>query len=266
MKILVTGSEGYIGQHLIKKLGIVDGLDIVGEPTHPIDIRHDFNINEEYDVVIHLAAKVRVGESMKHPHLYYNTNVKGTLNVLHGVKTKNFIFASTGAAENGGSHYALSKAVCEDIVADYCAENNINFTIFRFYNVIGCEPEIPPTNPDGLFSALIKAIDDNLFIINGVTYGTPDGSCIRDYVHVNDICDAIIRAIDKPSNNTENLGSGSGSSVRDIIKIFKEVNNVDFQVINGAPRDGDTPVTVLENPSSYLKINYTMEEMLKYVR
>lgn len=265
MKILITGSEGYIGQHLVKKLGIVESLDIVGNPTHKIDIRKPIRLDEEYDIVIHLAALVQVGESVKDPYSYYETNINGTINVLTGIKTKHFILASTGAAQSLNSPYALSKKACEELVAQFAINNNIDYTIFRFYNVIGCEPNIPPTNPDGLFSALIRAIDTE-FTINGVTYDTPDGSCVRDYVHVNDICDAIINAIGKPANNIENLGSGVGNSVKDLVRIFKEVNNVEFKVIYGDPRDGDVPITILDNPSSYIKINYTIEEMLKYVR
>jgi len=131
MKILITGSEGYIGQHLVKKLRIVDTLDIYGNPTHKIDIRNQFNVDEEYDAVIHLAAKVQVGESVKNPLLYYGTNINGTINVLN-IKTKNLIFASTGAVEHMNCPYAISKKACEEIVQQYCSTNNIPYTIFRF--------------------------------------------------------------------------------------------------------------------------------------
>ena len=105
MKILVTGSSGYIGSHLLE-LVKADTLDIdnfTRDVTYHTDIRQNFILDEEYDAVVHLAALVQVGESVKHPKDYYETNVTGTINVLKNIKTKNFIFASTGAAENLGS-------------------------------------------------------------------------------------------------------------------------------------------------------------------
>lgn len=262
MKILVTGSEGYIGKHLIKKLGIVDTLDITGDPTYKIDIRNKFIIDKEYDVVIHLAALVKVGESVNDPYSYYDTNINGTINVLNGIKTKHFILASTGAVELLNSPYAISKKACEELVKQFC--NNVDYTIFRFYNVIGCNSDSPPTNPDGIFSALIKASSTGKFILNGNTYNTVDGTCVRDYVHVNDICDAIIKGIYSPANSIEMLGTGTGNSVLEIIKMFKEINNVDFDVIVNPPRDGDVPITVLKDVSSYINPRYTIQEMLKY--
>jgi UDP-glucose 4-epimerase len=263
MKILVTGSEGYIGQHLVKKLKIVDTLDIDGTPTYKIDIRNQFNIDEEYDAVIHLAAKVQVGESVTDPLLYYDTNINGTINVLKNIKTNHFIFASTGSAEYMQSPYAISKKAAEEIVVEYCTKNNINYTIFRFYNVIGCNTNLKPTNPDGLFYALIKAIDTKQFNIYGNDYNTPDGTCIRDYVHVNEICNAIIKAIDLPANKIESLGHGTGNSVLTIVNKFKEVNNVDFNVNFVDRREGDIEVSVLKETSSYLTSEYSLNGLLR---
>ena len=262
MKILITGSEGYIGQHLAKKLKVADTLDIVNNPTYKIDIRNKFNIEEEYDVVIHLAAKVQVGESAKDPLLYYDTNINGTINVLN-IKAKNFIFASTGAVEHMNCPYAISKKACEEIIQQHCSTYNIPYTIFRFYNVIGSDG-INPTNPDGLFYALIKAIDSKEFNIYGNDYNTPDGTCIRDYVHVNEICDAITKAIHLPANRIESLGHGKGNSVLTIVNKFKEVNAVDFNVNIVGRRDGDTEISVLKETSSYLTNLYTLETLLKW--
>jgi UDP-glucose 4-epimerase len=264
VKILITGSGGYIGQHLVKKLRIVDTLDIVGNATYKIDIRNKFYIDEEYDVVIHLAAKVQVGESVKDPLLYYDTNINGTINVLN-IKTKNFIFASTGAVEHMNCPYAISKKTCEEIIQQHCSTHNIPYTIFRFYNVIGSDG-INPTNPDGLLYALIKSIDSKQFNIYGNDYNTPDGTCIRDYVHVNEICEAIIKAIDLPANRIESLGHGKGNSVLTIVNTFKEVNNVDFNVNFVGRREGDIEVSVLNKTSSYLKSDYTLDRLLKYER
>jgi UDP-glucose 4-epimerase len=265
MKILITGSSGYIGSHLLELLK-ADSLDIDNisqDITYHTDIRQNFSIVEEYDVVVHLAALVQVGESVKHPKDYYETNVTGTINVLNNIKTKNFIFASTGAAESLNSPYAISKYACESIVKDYCEKHNINYTIFRFYNVVGCNTNLKPTNPNGLFYALIKAINIKQFNIYGNDYNTPDGTCIRDYVHVNEICNAIIKAIDLPANKIESLGHGRGHSVLTIVNKFKEVNNVDFNVNFVDRREGDIEVSVLKETSSYLTSEYSLNRLLR---
>lgn len=269
-KILITGNSGYIGSHLTKML---EGFEIYGldiqDPKikcnhfFKIDITTNFNWGIEFDAVIHLAAKVNVGESVNRPRLYYETNTFGTLNLLNKIKTKNFIFASTGAAAGLESPYGISKKAAEEIVEEHCRKNDIDFTIFRFYNVIGSDG-IPPTNIDGLFYNLINAVDTKQFRLFGNDYNTIDGSCIRDYVHVNEICHALKTAIDKPSFNIENLGHGKGHSVKQIIDIFKKVNNVNFNVIDAPRRAGDLEYSVLDNPSKYMKQLYSIEELLQY--
>ena len=272
-KILITGCSGYIGSHLSKMLANdyeVHGLDIE-EPQAPLnefyrcDINRQFVIPNdiEYDSVIHLAALVRVGESEQIPIKYYITNLNGTMNVINKIKTKNFIFASTGAAQDCSSAYGISKRAAEDVVREYCTKHKQqDYTIFRFYNVIGSEG-YEPTNPDGLMYNLIKAKTTKEFTIFGDDYNTSDGTCVRDYVHVNEICDALKQAIEKPSNDIECLGHGVVKTVIDIVNMFKEVNNIDFEVKVGPRRKGDIESSVLENVSPYMRNLYYMEELLK---
>lgn len=271
-KVLVTGSSGYIGSHLCKMLEKdyeVHGLDI-REPIHSvkefnqIDINRLFTTEEEYDAVIHLAALVNVSESERIPIQYYITNINGTMNVINKIKTKNFIFASTGAAELCESAYGISKRAAEDVVREYCTVHKPTpYTIFRFYNVIGTDG-YQPTNPDGLMYNLIKAIDTDEFTIFGKDYEQSwDGTAVRDYVHVNEICYALKLAIEKPANKIECLGHGVGYTVREIVNKFQEVNNVDFDIKYGPRRPGDAAVSVLEDVSKYMTDMYTMEELLK---
>jgi len=269
-KILITGSSGYIGQHLakiLKKQGhTVHGLDIVSNLTnidkfYHTDIRNQFLPTESFDAVIHLAALVNVGESVNKPYEYYNTNIFGTRNILEKINFKNFIFASTGAAEKCESPYGISKCAAEDIVKNYCYENP--YTIFRFYNVIGSDG-INPTNPDGLYYNLIKSISTGKFTIYGNDYNTTDGTCIRDYVHVNEICLALESALTRSSTEIENLGHGRGRSVNEIVKIFKQTNNVDFKVDYGDRRPGDIESSVLSTVSSYMQDIYSFEDLLRY--
>ena len=203
----------------------------------------------------------RSNESVVMPHSYYNTNIHGTKNVLFGIKYKNFIFASTGAAENPISPYALSKRVAEDIVKEACHTGY--YTIFRFYNVIGTDGIIQPTNPDGLFYNLMKAERNGTFNLYGTDYNTPDGSAIRDYVHVLEICRAIETAIERPANRLENLGHGKGHSVKEMIAKYQEVNNCKFDVVPCQRREGDLEYSVLANVSPYMKQLYTFDELMK---
>lgn len=278
-KILVTGCSGYIGSHLCKRLESeyeVYGLDI--RPNeHPVtqffqvDINRPLEVGFEFDAVVHLAALVNVGQSEEMPIQYYITNLNGTMNVLNKIQTKNFIFASTGAAESCNSAYGISKRAAEDVVKEYCTiHNQTPYTIFRFYNVIGSSG-YAPTNPDGLMYNLMKSEYTREFTIFGDDYDTPDGTCVRDYVHVDEICEAIRTAIEDPANNTECLGHGVGYSVKEIINIFETVNDSRLYVgtdeaitINYAPRrKGDVAVSVLDNVSKYMKNLYTIEELLK---
>jgi len=278
-KVLVTGCSGYIGSHLCKRLEgeyEVYGLD-VRQNEHPVtqffqvDINRPLEVGFEFDAVVHLAALVNVSQSEKMPIQYYITNLNGTMNVLNKINTKNFIFASTGAAESCNSAYGISKRAAEDVVKEYCTVHNPTpYTIFRFYNVIGSSG-YAPTNPDGLMYNLMKSEYTREFTIYGNDYDTPDGTCIRDYVHVDEICEAIRMAIEEPANNVECLGHGVGYSVKEMVNIFETVNDSrlcegtdEAITINYGPRrPGDVPVSVLEDVSKYMKNLYTIEDLLR---
>lgn len=272
MKILVTGSNGYIGKHLCKMLSQeheLHGLDL--QPAseteyvkkyHQQDITELFRIEEKYDTVVHLAALVRVGESVNHPDRYFNANVLGTMNTISGTQFDNFVFGSTGAAATPTSPYAECKLQAEEIIRDYCDDKKLSYTIFRFYNVTGSDG-FAATNPDGLFFKLNEAVETGEFNIYGNDYDTHDGTAVRDYVHVNEICHALIEAIDQPSNQIENLGHGKGYSVLEIATTFQKVNNVQFNINMKERRAGDPPKNILDNVSKYMKELYTLEDYLK---
>lgn len=275
-KVLITGSSGYIGQHLVKLLK-KDDYEVFGldkntrfndylAPNHfiKLDIAENFVKwpTTVFDTVVHLAALVKVNESVKKPISYYNTNINGTVNVLQELFFKNFVFASTGTAANPINPYALSKRCAEDVVERYCIENSKTFTSFRFYNVIGSDG-IAPTNPDGLMANLIKAKETGVFNLYGGDYNTEDGTPIRDYVHVNEICESIKMAIETPANNLENLGHGKGHSVLQMATTFRLVNECNFQINYCQRREGDLECSVLDNPSSYMKSMYTLPQLLK---
>lgn len=270
-KIFITGCSGYIGSHLCKMLSgkyEIHGLDIIDpqvkiDQFFNVDITKQFVGNETiYDAVIHLAALVNVGESESRPINYYITNINGTMNVINKIKTKNFVLASTGAAISCESAYGRSKRAAEDVTRSYSAMANIDYTIFRFYNVIGSSG-FNPTNPDGLFSKLLQAKTSGEFTILGDDYDTVDGTCERDYVHVDEICSALELAIEKPSNSVECLGHGVGYTVKQMVDIYKRVNNCEFDVKIGPRRKGDMDSSVLQNVSPYMQTSYSIEDLLK---
>lgn len=275
-KILITGNSGYIGSHLVQMLqkeydyelyGLDKNAPLIDVTKHFYeDIRNEhtfWKVSEmEFDCVLHLAAEVAVGRSVLNPKLYYTTNTIGTMNVLEKLKYKNFVFASTGSAAGMNSPYSISKKGAEEIVEQHCREKNIPFTTFRFYNVVGTDG-ISPTNPDGLMWNLIKAKETGTFNLFGDDYNTEDGTCVRDYTHVNEICHGVIQGIEGPTNTIENLGHGVGSTVLQMIDLFKKVNQCEFDIVNVGRRAGDLERTVLPNPSKYMKHLYTMEDLMK---
>ena len=276
MKILITGNSGYIGSHLTKLLSKRPELELYGldrnVPQLPVKEQARNNIimpgyfpwsnDFEFDCIIHLAAEVAVGRSVTNPIVYYQTNTLGTLRILQELKCKRFIHASTGSAGPMNNPYGISKRASEEIVDQYCKERSIPFTTFRFYNVTGSDG-IKPTNPDGLMWNLMNAQKTGVFNLFGDDYDTLDGSAVRDYTHVNEICRALEQAIDRSTNQIENLGHGVGTSVKQMIDLYKKVNNCDFNVQVCPRRDGDLESSVLDNPSPFMQQLYTIEDLLK---
>ena len=280
-KVLVTGGYGYIGSHTIKRLAecgyVVDSLDIKpsSNDISPFvrknmigDIKNDMYWGN-YDAVVHFSALLAVGESVSVPWYYINTNIIGTKGILKHAPTDNFIFASTAAAfDPASSPYAQSKLLAESIIKEHAKEKNTNYTIFRFFNVAG---------NNGSFSQIGKATHliriaaetaagirpyMNLF---GTDYDTKDGTCIRDYIHVLDLVEAVVKAVDKPKNTEyECISSGNEYSCRDVINTMKNVTGINFKVIETGRREGD-PATSLIPPNSkisdYVDCQYGLEDM-----
>ena len=276
MKILVTGCNGYIGSHLLKKLSEkgyqVEGLDYkkgndISHYTKQIwntDITDNFSaefIACNWDAICHLAALTRVAHSVELPTSYYETNWRGTVNLLKKLNYKHFIFASTGAATDNSSPYGKSKAIAEDSIR----ELSKNYTIFRFFNVVG-EGEFKITNPDGLMAKLKEASKIGKFTIHGGDYpNTKDGTCIRDYCHVEDIAAAILKAVESPPANSpyECLGYGKSTTVQEFVDVYKKINGYDFKVEVGKRRAGDKEIIEVPFVSHYMTQNYSLEDLVR---
>ncbi len=216
--------------------------------------------------VMHFAALSQVGESIQKPGLYWHNNVMGSLNLIQTAvehDCMDFVFSSTCATygEQDGvmldedsvqqpiNAYGASKRAVENILADYQATYGLNQVIFRYFNVAGADPEAeigefhqPETHLIPLILDAIEGKRDALTIF-GTDYDTPDGTCIRDYVHVCDLVDAHILGLNWLQQGREsrvfNLGTGDGFSVRQVVEHAGQVTKKPVPIKEGARRPGD---------------------------
>ena len=216
--------------------------------------------------VMHFAALSQVGESMSDPGRYWRNNVTGSLNLIEaGVAAGclNVVFSSTCATygEQDGvtldetcvqepiNAYGASKRAIEDILANFGASHGLSSVIFRYFNVAGADPEAevgefhqPETH---LIPLMLQAIDGQrpALTIYGTDYDTPDGTCIRDYVHVCDLVDAHVLGLkwleEGRGSRVFNLGTGNGFSVREVIEASRAVTNRTVPYTEGPRRAGD---------------------------
>ena len=284
-KVLVTGGNGYIGAHVIKKLALHGGFDISNIDYRPLNdtpnnvekycyktYNDDLTSEDyfemyhiDYDAIIHLAAFISVEESVERPLKYYQNNINSTINLLQKEfgRYDHFLFASTGAAFDPTNPYATSKIVCEDIVKFKAANK---FTNFRFFNVSGLDTEFHPTgNPTHLIrrAAMAAAGKIEKLTIFGTDFDTRDGTCIRDYVHVNDLANTIVKLVENGPVCTpyECIGSGTGYTVREIVTAMEKVVGKSINISEGPRRAGDAPVTLTPSVSTFMKAEHTIEDM-----
>lgn len=221
--------------------------------------------------VVHFAGYAYVGESVTDPAKYYRNNVANTLNLLeamHAAGIKTFIFSSTCAtygvpqtipiSENHPLHpinpYGRSKLIVENILHDFSKAYGIRFVSLRYFNAAGADPagEIGEWhNPEThLIPLALDAAVGKLKILNifGTDYDTPDGTCIRDYIHVSDLATAHVQALEYLMSGGEsinlNLGNGQGFSVRDVVTMVEKVTGKIVPIQTAWRRPGDPPVLV----------------------
>lgn len=291
-RILVTGGAGYIGSHAafaLKKAGyevvVLDNLAyghreliedvvkvelIVGDTS---DRKLLDKLFQNYDIaaVMHFAAYIAVGESVKEPGKYYRNNVASTLNLLEAMLSagvNKFVFSSTCAVygmpkeipmtENHPhdplSPYAASKDMVERILADFDTASGLKSVAFRYFNASGADPNgllgedhYPETHliPLALLTALGKR--EHLYIF-GTDYETLDGTAIRDYIHVNDLAEAHVLGLEYllagGQSDVFNLGNGNGFSVKEVIETARKVTGLEISAIEQDRRAGDAPILV----------------------
>ena len=284
MRLLVTGATGYIGSHFVKTAAEAGhsilaadynwNQNDISEYTKRFfnwDIRVESKHIHNIDKVVHIAAKTKVPESVKNPYDYYLTNVIGTANVAKSLiaPIDHFIYCSTGSAfEPESNPYAGSKYAGELVAKQYCDRTSV----VRFYNVSGNDGM---SKFDDEYSHLIRkaaAVVNGKFdklYIHGTDYDTRDGTCIRNYTHVKDIVDSLLRIVENdPTNEIDCLGSPNGYTVKEVIDTMRSVSNTQFEVVETSRRDGDVDISTVPYESKYFKEEKTLEDMcldaLKY--
>lgn len=247
-----------------------------GDLLNPQNLSNLFNQNH-FDLVMHFAAFCYVGESMTEPLKYYRNNVIGTINLLDAMKNagiNKFVFSSSCATygipkevpineihdQKPINPYGSTKLFVERILADCAGAYRLKSIALRYFNAAGCDPEGDlgeRHNPETHLVPLVlqealriqKGGDpkETTLCVYGDDFDTPDGTCIRDYIHVNDLCDAHLsamnRLLDGKVSDAEayNLGNGQGFSVKEVIESCKRVTGVDIRYRIADRRTGDPP-------------------------
>lgn len=234
------------------------------------DIRKIFK-KYSIEAVMHFAAFTYVGESVEDPQKYYMNNVKNTLNLLKVILEENvkfFVFSSTCATygnpveipitenhpQNPINPYGRGKLIVEQVLKDYSDAYGLKYASLRYFNAAGADPDCeigemhdPETHliPLILDAASSKREDIKIF---GTDYDTPDGTCIRDYIHVTDLADAHILALEYLKNGGSsdffNLGNGNGFSVKEVIETARKITGKEIKEVEVERRPGDPPILI----------------------
>ena len=299
-QVLVTGGAGYIGSHVVDLL-IRQGFDVVvldalwkGHPEaiHPQAelvvgdcgdraLCTDLFSRFSFEAVLHFAAFIEAGESMKEPHRFFANNTASTINLLESMVNsgvKKFIFSSTAATYGAPNYcpideihpkaptnaYGFSKLLVEQVLNWLHDLVGLRFACLRYFNASGCsvnlgEDHCPETHLIPLLLDVAAGKREHISVY-GTDYPTPDGTCIRDYVHVEDLASAHLLALGALSEHATlhyNLGNEKGFSVREVIESVRRVTGHEIPVIYGDRRPGDPAVLVASSSKIKNELGWT---------
>jgi UDP-glucose 4-epimerase len=308
--ILVAGGAGYIGSHTCLDLFnkgfrpvVYDNLSnghaefVKWGPLETGDIRDRSRLDDvlqkyKPQAIIHFAAAIEVGESVRDPGAYYDNNVAGTITLLRAAQAAGIdkiVFSSTCAtygipssipmneahAQSPLNPYGRSKLIIEQILQDLDRHQGFRSCILRYFNAAGADPDgrigewhSPETHaiPIAMDAAMGRRPH---FQVLGTDYDTRDGSCIRDFVHVLDLADAHTRAIEHLLNNGKsqalNLGTGHGTTVKELLETVRNVAGRNFDVKYGPRREGDSPALVADNALAKRVIGWSPRHDLRSI-
>lgn len=296
MKILITGGAGYIGSitawELIKKghevviydslenghRQAVKGLDLVIGETQDVKFLTKIIREKKIEAVVHFAAYIEMEESYKNPYKYFYNNVYGSLQLFKAMinnKVDKLVFSSTAGvygnpkrlpikeedSKDPENPYGESKLMVEKILQWFDKAYGLRSVSLRYFNAAGATLDGKlgeDHNPEShiIPNMLIAAKDNKEFVLYGDDYQTPDGTCIRDYIHVLDLADSHILVLDAlqkgAKSATYNVGTGKGYSNKEVIEMVKKVTGADFKVKIGPRRPGDANELVAD-PSKIKK-------------
>ena len=289
MRVLITGGAGYIGSTAVEimrttgyEITVFDDCSTGHADSVPAQVRFVqgslLNVAEiadaliDVDAVLHFAGKSLVGESVENPALYQRVNVDGTRNLLdemHRANVKKLVFSSSAATYGQPQEipikestetvptnpYGATKLAIDQMIATEAKMLNLSAISLRYFNVAGAlncqrgwlaERHNPETH---LIPNVLRSSTDNPVRIFGTDWQTPDGTCIRDYVHVVDLIDAHIKAVESLSSSGHeifNLGSGDGFSVREVIAAAEKATGHKIPTIDSPRRAGDPAVLIAD--------------------
>ena len=295
MKVLVTGGTGYIGSVVTRLLleagnevAVLDNLSSSSRTSLPKGVRFiqgwvsdlsELVKKNEFEAVVHLAGSISAGESMVNPRKYWQNNFHETeamLLALHELEINKLIFASTAAVygnpvnipilendpKNPTNTYGMTKLAMDMMITSFTHQTDLAATSLRFFNVAGAYKQAGEMHPDEshlIPLALSAAKGEYPISLFGTDYPTKDGTCVRDYIHVADLGDAIILALEKlvpGKHSIYNLGNGNGFSNLEVLNTVEKVVGKKLQVKEEGRRDGDPAILVASSEKAKKELGW----------
>jgi len=304
MRVLICGGAGYIGSNMTAMLATeghepivfdnltkghraaVQNAELIEGDLGDYDLLLGVLRNRNIKAVMHFAASIEVGESVRTPLKYYRNNLCNTHNLLEAMEAagvEKFVFSSTAAVygtpnvipvtedcpKEPINPYGQTKWAVERMAHYQSRTGKLKYAALRYFNTCGAgsnaqlgEDHRPESHliPLTIQAAIGRRSEITVF---GTDYDTPDGTCIRDYIHIDDLCRAHLLALDKLQTTSEliyNLGNGNGYSVREVIETVRSVSGRDFKVLEAQRRAGDPPILTSDAKKAKKELGWEPEK------